>query len=82
MTLPQGPHRPRRERRAAWLLLPLLLGAGAAAFANEPAGAKPLFWYFTLDDAIRIALRNNRNLLDARLGRDLDVHSLALDEDR
>ena len=67
---------------AAWLLVPLLLGAGAAAFANETAGTKPLYWYFTLDDAIRIALRNNRNLLDARLGRDLDAHSLALDEDR
>ena len=67
---------------AAWLLAPLLLGAGAAALADEPAGAKPLYWYLTLDDAIRIALRNNRNLLDARLGRDLDEHSLALAEDR
>ena len=67
---------------AAWLLAPLLLGAGTAAPADEPAEAKPLYWYLTLDDAIRIALRNNRNLLDARLGRDLDEHSLALAEDR
>ena len=32
---------------AAWLLAPLLLGAGAAALADEPAGAKPLYWYLT-----------------------------------
>ena len=67
---------------AAWLLAPLLLGSGAVALADEPTGAKPLYWYLTLDDAIRLALRNNRNLLDARLGRDLDEHSLALAEDR
>ena len=67
---------------AAWLLAPLLLGSGAVALADEPTGVKPLYWHLTLDDAIRLALRNNRNLLDARLGRDLDEHSLALAEDR
>ena len=68
---------------AAWLLAPLLLGSGAVALADEPTGAKPLYWYLTLDDAIRLALRNNRNLLDARLGRDLDGASsrAARDED-
>ena len=36
----------------------------------------------TLDDAIRLALRNNRSLLDARLSRTLDEFALDVAEDR
>ena len=73
---------PGTRTRARWLAAIIAIAGCAGTAAQQHTGAKPLYWYITLDDAIRIALRNNRDLLDARLGRDLDQLALERAEDR
>ena len=73
---------PGTRTRARWLAAIIAIAGCAGTAAQQHTGAKPLYWYITLDDAIRIALRNNRDLLDARLGRDLDQLTLERAEDR
>ena len=73
---------PGTRTRARWLAAIIAIAGCAGTAAQQHTGAKPLYWYMTLDDAIRIALRNNRDLLDARLGRELDKLTLERAEDR
>ena len=58
----------------------LALLVAASATAAEPAGTQAL--ELTLDEAIRLALANNRSLERARLGREADRLSLEVAEDR
>ena len=64
------------------LALPLLLILilPAPGQAQEGAGGERLA--LTLDDAIRLALQNNRGLLDAQLQRTIRAFSLEVAEDR
>ena len=54
----------------------------APAAGDEHAGAEASRMELTLDDAIRLALRNNRSLLDARLDRTLEEFALDVAGDR
>ena len=62
------------------LASPLLLAGLPAPGAAQEGGAERLA--LTLDDAIRLALRNNRGLLDAQLQRTIRAFSLEVAEDR
>ena len=62
------------------LASPLLLAGLPAPGAAQEGGAERLA--LTLDDAIRLALRNNRGLLDAQLQRTIQAFSLEVAEDR
>ena len=72
---------PARTLALLLLALPMLvLWPLAPGQAQEGAGAERLA--LTLDDAIRLALQNNRGLLDARLRRTIRAFSLEVAEDR
>ena len=64
------------------LAIPVLLAACPSTFgqAGDSAGGRPLV--LTLDDAIRLALKNNRTLIDARLARTLQRFALDVAGDR
>ena len=62
------------------LALLLLLSLPAPGQAQEGGGGEHLA--LTLDDAIRLALQNNRGLLDAQLQRTVRAFSLEVAEDR
>ena len=70
----------RTGRRVRWPAVAFALLVAASAPAAEPAGPRAL--ELTLDDAIRIALANNRSLQSARLRRETDRLSLAVAEER
>ena len=52
------------------------------AFGEVESRAVPLRLALTLDEAIGLALQNNRSLLDARLARTVQAFSLEIAEDR
>jgi len=54
----------------------------APAAGDEHAGVKALRLELTLDDAVRLALRNNRGLIDEHLERSLQKFALDVAEDR
>lgn len=60
----------------SWLL------PSAPSFCDTDPGAAPLRLDLTLDEAIGLALQNNRGLLDARLARTIQAFSLEVAEDR
>ena len=62
-----------------WLLVALMLPLVAPAQASDPPPAELVL---TLDDAVRLALRNNRTLLSARHRREVDAFSLDVSADR
>ncbi len=62
------------------LLAPVVLMPCSTAFGQEQPGTKPL--PLTLDDAVRLALQNNRSLIDARLARKLQEFALDVAGDR
>ena len=59
------------------LLAPCLSTFGQAA---DSSGGEPLV--LSLDDAVRLALQNNRSLIDARLARTLQEFALDVAGDR
>ena len=67
---------------ALLLAMPLLLAPCTPTFgqAGDSAGGRPLV--LTLDAAIRLALQNNRGLIDARLARTLQEFALDVAGDR
>ena len=65
---------------APWRAAVLALLVAASATAAEPAGTQVLA--LTLEEAIRLALANNRSLERARLGREADRLSLEVAEER
>ena len=77
-------------RRGLWrvviipllLAVPVLLAACPSTFgqSGDSAGGRPLV--LTLDDAVRLALQNNRSLIDARLARTLQEFALDVAGDR
>ena len=71
---------PLRTLALLLLALPLLLSLPAPGQAQEGGGGERLA--LTLDDAIRLALQNNRGLLDAQLQRTVRAFSLEVAEDR
>ena len=73
-------HRGRRVRLAVVLpaVLAVLASATPAAVGDRPAQSEPRYMELTLADAIMLALENNRGLINARLGRELD--RIALEE--
>ncbi len=76
------PMRPCMPAFVLLLLVPLLVASWlpASGQAQEDGGGAAL--ELTLDDAIRLALHNNRDLLDARLSRTNQEFSLDVAEDR
>lgn len=58
------------------------LSPPAPAFGDRDLGAVPLHLDLTLDEAIGLALQNNRSLLDARLARTVQAFALEVAEDR
>jgi outer membrane protein TolC len=62
------------------ILLLVCPGAGSAA-DEQPEYPRSLPLKLNLTDAIALALRNNRSLIDARLGRTLDKLALEASED-
>ena len=60
------------------VVLAVLASASPAAVGDQPAQSEPRYMELTLADAIMLALRNNRGLINARLGRELD--RITLDE--
>lgn len=71
-------HAPGAVARSVVASLTLL--AAASAGAAESRGGSELV--LTENEAVRLALRNNRTLLAARLGREVQRFSLAVSEDR
>ena len=74
-----------RTCRPAFVLLflvPLLLASCLPASGQGQEGGEGAALELTLDDAIRLALENNRDLLDARLSRTIQEFSLDVAEDR
>ena len=73
-----------RARGAVVLLLivPLLLAWWSTASGQGQEGGGGAALELTLEDAIRLALQNNRDLLDARLSRTIQEFSLDVAEDR
>ena len=69
-----------RTGLAPWRAAVLALLVAASATAAEPAGTQAL--ELTLEEAIRLALANNRSLERARLGREADKLSLEVAEER
>ena len=65
---------------ARWPLAAALLALGVGAAGDGRAGAPELT--LTLDEAVRLALRNNRTLLSARHAREVQKLSLAVSGDR
>ena len=65
---------------ARWRAAVLALLVAASATVAEPAGTRAL--ELTLEEAIRLALANNRSLERARLGREADKLSLEVAEER
>ncbi len=59
-----------------------LLLASAPASGDEEPRVVSLHLDLTLDEAIGLALKNNRSLLDARLARTVEAFSLEVAEDR
>jgi len=64
------------------LLVPLLVASWSPASGQGQEGGGGAALELTLDDAIRLALENNRDLLDARLSRTIQEFSLDVAEDR
>lgn len=66
------------------LLVPFcaVLMCCAPAAGDEYAGVEAVNMELTLDDAIALALRNNRSLLDARLSRTVQEYALDVARDR
>ena len=64
------------------LAIPVLLAACPSTFgqAADSFGGRPLA--LTLDDAVRLALQNNRSLIDARLARTFQEFALDVAGDR
>ena len=74
---------PPRHLAGAVLLASLLAAlAGSPAHGDEAARSRPAHLPLTLDDAIGLALRNNRRLLDARLERSVQEFALDVAHDR
>ena len=76
---------PPRHRAPAFVLLlivPLLLASWSPATGQAQEGSDGAALELTLDEAIRLALQNNRDLLDARLARTLQEFALDVAEDR
>ena len=76
---------PPRHRAPAFVLLliaPLLLASWSPATGQAQEGGDGAALELTLDEAIRLALQNNRDLLDARLARTLQEFALDVAEDR
>ena len=76
---------PPRHRAPAFVLLliaPLLLASWSLATGQAQEGGDGAALELTLDEAIRLALQNNRDLLDARLARTLQEFALDVAEDR
>ena len=67
-------------RFARWSAAAALLALGAPAPGGEHDGASELT--LTLGEVVQLALRNNRTLLSARHGREVQRLSLAVREDR
>ena len=65
-----------------WLAAALSLALAAPAMAEGDTGAGALELSLTLEEAVRLALRNNRTLLSARHEREIERFSLAVAEDR
>ena len=72
----------RIELLAASCMVLTCCALSAPAAGDEHAGAEASRMELTLDAAIRLALRNNRSLLDARLDRTLDTFALDVAGDR
>ena len=64
------------------LLVPLLLAPWSTASGQGQDGGEGAPLELTLDDAIRLALQNNRSLLDAQLARTIQAFALEVAEDR
>ncbi len=64
------------------LLVPLLLASWSPASGQGRDGGDAARLELTLDDAIRLALQNNRSLLDAQLARTIQAFALEVAEDR
>ncbi len=69
-------------RLAASCMVLMCCALAAPAAGDEHTGAEDSHLELTLDDAIRLALRNNRGLLDARLSRTLQEFALDVAGDR
>ena len=67
-------------RFARWPAAAALLALGASLLGAGPADASELA--LTLDETVELALRNNRTLLSARHGREIQKLSLEVSEDR
>lgn len=67
-------------RCARWAAAAVLLVVGASLAGGGHADASELT--LTLDEAVRLALRNNRTLLSARHRREVQKLSLSVSEDR
>ncbi len=76
------PTRPCIPAFVLLLMVPLLFASWSPASGQGQEGADEAALELTLDDAIRLALQNNRNLLDARLARTLQEFALDVAEDR
>ena len=74
-----GSPRPGRAAPRVPILLPLLLGLCSAA-AHAAAGVAELA--LTEDEAVQLALRNNRLLIGARHQRQVERFALSVSEDR
>ena len=62
-------------------VLAVLASASPAAVGDPPAQSEPRHMELALADAIMLALQNNRGLINARLGRELDKINLEEVED-
>ena len=76
------PVRLRALPRVLLFLVPLLLAPWSTVSAQGQDGGEGALLELTLDDAIRLALENNRDLLNARLSRTIQEFSLDVAEDR
>ena len=72
----------RASTFVALLIVALLLAPWPTASAQGQDGGAGSLVDLTLDDAIRMALQNNRGLLDAQLSRAIQVFALEVAEDR
>ena len=67
---------------APLLLAPFVLFSCSTAFGQEQERASAAHLALTLDEAVRLALQNNRSLVDARLARTLQEFALDVAGDR
>ena len=72
----------RSSRIAILFPVALLLAPWSPALADANKDAEASYLELTLDHAIRLALENNRSLLNARLDRTIDRIALTVAEDR